>query len=287
MGWESTPSHDFKSLTHADPHDDFYSSTTTEEFLPSSSGFAQSHESVQTSFQRKAKKVPSGLMLSLEPSSTSSNSFDSPLISPGLKRRSHIRRKERPRRLPSDVANGPSRWSAPVTTSPPSVQYAYSPRDSAPSYTSPPSVPIRTYLRQESPERTDLALIESHPCSPPRHAPSYNPRLLPPIRTQLRKESWDMIPDSPSIYSIMTPESGIFDWDTTGDLRPDASTSTLDTEAVHWDLRTAEYLWEGRSGINFEPDCLWPEIGRPGPTRRNTAIIVELLRQRRRKAGLE
>ncbi|KAF8520078.1 hypothetical protein JB92DRAFT_2896155 [Gautieria morchelliformis] len=289
-------------------------------------GFADARALGQAALpQRKVSRVPSRLTLSLDPPSRFSTSFEglvSPPPSAGLKRSPHIRRKERPRRLSRvklvssvDINTHESQQSRQLPTPPPSgTQYAPSFISPAAPYNCNLSAPIRAHPRQENAEHTGFALPESHSCSPPSpagayrhpqsasirpdarqesperagsavpdshiHSPTslpvpYNQPLSAPIQTQVppgRPEHPDLaIPNSPcSIYSTMTaqdPGPFDFEWDTTGYIKPESTNYPRPFDS--------------------DDTRLVPEEEGPELSRQKTAVIVELLRERRQRAGLE
>ena len=157
-------------------------------------------------------------------------------------------------------------------------------------YNSPFSEPIRADERLEGKENTVFAPFGSRASIPALSGTSYNPRKLPPIQTDLRKESREILPDPPSIYSTMTASETLsFDWDTTGGIGREVEGSDRDTESFHWSLDAIDCVTpvesRGRMDIKVEPNYSpEPRNDRAGLTRQNTAVIVKLLRERRRKA---
>ena len=157
-------------------------------------------------------------------------------------------------------------------------------------YNSPFSEPIRADQRLEVKENEIFAPFDSRASIPALSGTSYNPHKLPPIQTDLRKESRETLPDSPSIYSTMTASETLsFDWDTTGGIGREVEGSDRDTESFHWSLDAIDCVTpvesRGRMDIKVEPNYSpEPRNDRAGLTRQNTAVIVKLLRERRRKA---
>jgi hypothetical protein len=137
-------------------------------------------------------------------------------------------------------------------------QTEFSAHDSS---SSPLSAPI--YLRHESQDRADFPMLDT-PIGPPL-APIYL-RQWSPDRPNFKFE----VPESPgSIYSTMSPEqSRSVQWDMPGSLKAE------DSEGLKYFMRRSDPWFV-------------PEDEGEGLARQNTEQIVELLRLRRRKAGLE